>query len=91
VCGVNDYTASFPIAPCLPSDKGHNGPPDDRDRIESISSLKQRAVAIKDYVEVIIRDDTRCPTLPADQVCIRVDADALNTSDMKMRGAFATP
>jgi NADPH:quinone reductase-like Zn-dependent oxidoreductase len=59
--------------------------------IESISSLKQRAVAIKDYVEVIIRDDARCPTLPADQVCVRVDADALNPSDTKMRGAFATP
>jgi NADPH:quinone reductase-like Zn-dependent oxidoreductase len=59
--------------------------------MESISPRKQRAVAMKNYGEVIIRDDAQCPTLPTDHVYVRVDAVALNPSETKMRGAFATP
>ncbi|KAK6225587.1 enoyl reductase [Colletotrichum tabaci] len=52
---------------------------------------KQRAMTVNDNDEVVIWDDAPCPKLPADQVYVRVDAVALNPSDTKMRGAFATP
>jgi NADPH:quinone reductase-like Zn-dependent oxidoreductase len=48
-------------------------------------------MAVKDYDGVIIRDDARYPALPADQVYVRVDAVALNSSDTKMQGDIATP
>jgi NADPH:quinone reductase-like Zn-dependent oxidoreductase len=53
--------------------------------------LKQRALTVNDHDEVTIWDDAPCPKLPADQVYIRVEAVALNPSDTKMRGNFATP
>lgn len=56
-----------------------------------VQPSKQRAMTVNNDDEVIIWDDAPCPALPADQVYVRVDAVALNPSDTKMRGAFATP
>jgi D-arabinose 1-dehydrogenase-like Zn-dependent alcohol dehydrogenase len=53
--------------------------------------LKQRALTVNDHDEVTIWDDAPCPKLPVDQVYVRVEAVALNPSDTKMRGNFATP
>lgn len=52
---------------------------------------RQTALTVNDNDEVTIWHEAACPSLPPDQVYVRVDAVALNPSDTKMRGAFATP
>ena len=52
---------------------------------------RQTAATVNDNDEVTIWHEAPCPSLPADQVYVRVDAVALNPSDTKMRGDFATP
>jgi NADPH:quinone reductase-like Zn-dependent oxidoreductase len=89
VCGVYNYTVSFQSPPACLRTRDTMGRP--TTGMESISPRKQRAVAMKNYDEVIIRDDAQCSILPADHVYVRVDAVALNPSDTKMRGEFATP
>jgi NADPH:quinone reductase-like Zn-dependent oxidoreductase len=51
----------------------------------------QSALIVDDNDEVMIWNEAPCPTLPADQVLLRTDAVAINPSDTKMRGGFATP
>ncbi|GAB1197711.1 hypothetical protein APSETT444_007014 [Aspergillus pseudonomiae] len=51
----------------------------------------QTALTVNEHDEVTIWDSAPCPTLPADQVYVRVKAVGLNPSDTKMRGQFATP
>ncbi|KAI9163196.1 alcohol dehydrogenase GroES-like domain-containing protein [Paramyrothecium foliicola] len=50
----------------------------------------QKAVVVNGKDEVVIWDAAPCPTIPSDQVMVRVEAVGLNPSDTKMRGAFAT-
>lgn len=50
----------------------------------------QKAIVVNNKDEVIIWDEATCPTIPPDQVMVRVEAVGLNPSDTKMRGAFAT-
>lgn len=51
----------------------------------------QTALTVDEHDKVTIWDVAPCPSLPPDQVCVRVEAVALNPSDTKMRGQFATP
>lgn len=51
----------------------------------------QRAVVINDNGEIVIWDDAPCPALAPDQFYMRTDAVAVNPSDAKMQGDFATP
>lgn len=50
-----------------------------------------RAVVIESGDNVRVRDDVPLPPLEPDQFLIRTDAVAMNPSDTKMRGPFATP
>lgn len=52
---------------------------------------KQTALTVNHQDEVTLWDEAPCPALPNDQVYVRVQAVAVNPSDTKMRGQFATP
>lgn len=52
---------------------------------------KQKALTVNHEDEVILWDSAPCPKLPPDQVYIRTEAVAINPSDTKMKGTFATP
>ncbi|KAF4766199.1 GroES-like protein [Penicillium solitum] len=56
-----------------------------------IPPVKQTILTVNDKDEVVIWDDAPTPKLPADQVYVRIHAVAVNPSDTKMRGDFATP
>lgn len=51
----------------------------------------QTALTVNDKDEVMIWTEAPCPKLPPDQVYVRTEAVAINPSDTKMRGDFATP
>nr|Q9Y7D0.1 RecName: Full=Lovastatin nonaketide synthase, enoyl reductase component lovC; AltName: Full=Lovastatin biosynthesis cluster protein C; AltName: Full=Trans-enoyl reductase lovC [Aspergillus terreus]AAD34554.1 enoyl reductase [Aspergillus terreus] len=52
---------------------------------------QQTALTVNDHDEVTVWNAAPCPMLPRDQVYVRVEAVAINPSDTKMRGQFATP
>lgn len=52
---------------------------------------RQTALTVNHQDEVTLWDEAPCPALPRDQVYVRVEAVAVNPSDTKMRGQFATP
>lgn len=56
-----------------------------------VPPLKQKALTVNHHDEVTLWDEAPCPILPEDQVYVRIDAVAINPSDTKMRGQFATP
>ncbi|RYP73948.1 hypothetical protein DL769_004119 [Monosporascus sp. CRB-8-3] len=51
----------------------------------------QVGLVVNDKDEVVIWEDAPFPSMPADQVLVRVDAVGVNPSDTKMRGSFAVP
>ncbi|KAF1949748.1 alcohol dehydrogenase GroES-like domain-containing protein [Byssothecium circinans] len=51
----------------------------------------QPGLVVDDHDNVIIRRDCPFPSLPPDQVLVRVHALGVNPSDTKMRGPFALP
>lgn len=51
----------------------------------------QPGLVVDDDDNVIVRRDCPFPSLPSDQVLVRVHAVGVNPSDTKMRGPFALP
>ncbi|GJD05062.1 alcohol dehydrogenase GroES-like domain-containing protein [Colletotrichum higginsianum] len=51
----------------------------------------QPGLVVDDHDNVIIRPDCPFPSVPPDQVLVRVHAVGVNPSDTKMRGPFALP
>lgn len=51
----------------------------------------QSGLVVDDHDNVVVRRDCPFPSLPPDQVLVRVHAVGVNPSDTKMRGPFALP
>ncbi|KAI0417177.1 enoyl reductase [Xylaria grammica] len=51
----------------------------------------QKAVVVDDQGRFVVWDEAPCPTMGPNQIYVRTEAVAINPSDTKMRGSFATP